>query len=195
MNTILAQSEFCKGFTIIELMITLALVGVLVTFGVPGFSGLMERNQLTTGINQFVSSLSLARSEAIKRNERVNICTSNDGVQCTASSYEDGWLVYVDSNQNNSRDNNEELIWVGSSLANNLTLRGSSGFSNQISYMSTGRIGDNTQGEVRLCKDNDITKARMLIIIATGRVQLAKLNDDGVPMKNSGDLINECDFS
>ena len=195
MKILLAQNKFSKGFTIIELMVTLVLVGVLVTFGVPGFSGLIERNQLTTGINKFVSSLSLARSEAIKRNQRISVCASSNTEQCADIGFENGWLVYVDNNQNNNRESDEELIWVGGPLKNNFTLRGSPEFNNSISYMATGRVGDNTQGEVRLCKYNDITKARMLIIIATGRVQQAKLNDQGVPMKNTGALINDCDFS
>ncbi|MEM7303996.1 MAG: GspH/FimT family pseudopilin [Pseudomonadota bacterium] len=185
----------CKGFTIIELMIALALVGVFITMGVPAFSGLMERNQLTTGINTFVSSLSIARSEAIKRNQRVSLCASNDGEQCADTGYENGWIVYVDSNQSDSLDDDDEIIWVNSNLSTNFTLRATSALSNQITYMPTGRIGASTEGNVKLCKDNDISKARMLIMIRTGRVQLANHNDDGVPMDNSDNLISNCNFS
>lgn len=195
MDTDLTKNTFGKGFTIIELMITLALAGVFITMGVPAFTNLMERNQLTTGINQFVSSLSLARSEAIKRNQRITICASTDGEQCAEVGFENGWLVYVDSNQNNSRDSGEELIWVGSPYGANFTLRGSSGFNNTISYLASGRIATNVNGNIRLCKENDITKARMLNLITTGRVQLANHNDQGVPLDNAGDAIQGCNLS
>ena len=195
MKILLAQNEFCKGFTIIELMITLALVSVLVTFGIPGFSGLMERNQLTTGINKFVSSLSLARSEAIKRNQRIGLCASSNGEQCADVGFENGWLVYVDNNQNNNRESDEELIWVVSKYGNNFTLRGSSGYENTIFYLPSGRIATNVNGNIRLCKDNDVKKARMLNLITTGRVQQARRNDQGIPQDNAGNVIEGCNLS
>lgn len=195
MNTDLAKNAFGNGFTIIELMIALALAGVFITMGVPAFSNLMERNQLTTGINKFVSSLSLARSEAIKRNQRITICASSDGEQCSDVGFENGWLVYVDSNQNNNRESGEELIWVGSQYGANFTLRGSSGYSDTISYLPSGRIATNLNGNIRLCKENDVSKARMLNLITTGRVQLANHNDQGVPLDNAGNAIQGCNIS
>ena len=187
-------SAHSKGFTIYELMLTLALMAVFVTVGVPSFASFMERNQLTTGINQFVSSLSLARSEAIKRNQRVNLCASSDGEQCSDGGYEDGWIVYVDNNQNNTRDNDEELLWVGDSYPANLTLRVSSNFDNSnIAYLGSGRI--NEGGNVKLCMDNDVKKARMLNLINTGRVRLAKYSNDGIPLDSLGDVISDCNIS
>ena len=62
--------------------------------------------------------MSLARSEAIKRNQRVAICPSDDGEQCSGNQYENGWIVFVDGNSNNSREvNTEELIWVQSQVS------------------------------------------------------------------------------
>lgn len=167
-------------------------MAVFVTVGVPSFTSFMERNQLTTGINQFVSSLSLARSEAIKRNQRVGLCPSTDGEQCSSTGYENGWIVYVDDNQNNVRDNDEELIWVSDSYAANLTLRGSSGYNSNIPYLASGRVGSGIGGNVRLCMDNDVKKARMVNLITSGRVRLAKYTEEGVPLNSSGDAISDC---
>ena len=175
------------GFTIIELMITLALVAVILTVGVPAFKGLMERNRLTANINSFVSSLALARSEAVKRKQRVVVCASNDGSTCKTdnSGYETGWIVYVESiSENGARDNGEELLWVNESLSSNITLRGNSAFQNNIQYVSTGRSNGN--GSVFLCIDNSVSKARMVTIITSGRVHLAQNNSAGVPLDSSG---------
>ncbi len=77
MDQYVLNRYYLEGFTIVELMLTLAVAAVILSLGVPSFQGLVERNQLTSGINQFVSSLT--RSEAVKRNQRVSLCSSSDG--------------------------------------------------------------------------------------------------------------------
>ena len=183
-----------SGFTVIELMITLALAALIVTLGVPTYQGLVERSQLTSNINNLISSLALARSEAIKRKQRVVLCASNNGSTCTFTGYEFGWIVYVETVvPNSNRDvNNEELLWVGERLPNNMTLRGTGPFGNSIQYLASGRSGGGSSGSVRLCKDDSVNKARMLTIITSGRVHLAKNNSSGVPLKSNGDPIDDC---
>lgn len=182
------------GFTIIELMITISLAAVILTFGVPAFQGLIERNQLTSHINSFVSSLALARSEAVKRRQRVVVCVSSDGSTCSNNgTYESGWIVYVDTVQNGTRDNNEELLWVSEQLPVNFTLRANGNFTNSIYYLASGKSsGANNlgTGSVYLCKGSAVDKARMIIVNGAGRVRLAKYNSSGVPMGPSGALAS-----
>lgn len=184
------------GFTIIELMITVALAAVVLTLGVPAFQGLSERNRLTSNINSFVASLALARSEAVKRKQRVIVCASTDGVSCANNGkYETGWIVYVESSNplNTNRDvNNEELLWVNEALANNLTLRATVPFVNHVQYLSTGQTSGLGNGSIKLCKDNLVNKARMITIIKSGRVHLAKNDSYGVPLESTGTPISNC---
>lgn len=87
------------GFTLVELMITLFIVSVLLTVGIPSMKTLMKGNQLVAASNELVSAFHLARSEAIKLNARVSICESSDGANCSATgSWDNGWIVFVDSN-------------------------------------------------------------------------------------------------
>ena len=86
------------GFTLIELMITLAVVGILLMVGVPSLKTFMQGNQLIASTNELISALHVARSEAIKLNTRVSICESSDGANCAATgSWKNGWIVFVDS--------------------------------------------------------------------------------------------------
>ena len=177
------------GFTVIELMITVALAAVILTLGVPAFQGLMERNQLASNINSFVSSLALARSEAVKRKQTTTVCASNDGSTCITnnSGYESGWMVFVESvSANGVRENDEEILWVHEALDTNMTLRGNSNFQNNIRFISSGRSNGN--GSVALCKENSVNKARMIIINTAGRVRLAKNSTSGVPQNGTGEL-------
>jgi len=86
------------GFTLIELMITLAIVGILLTVGVPSLKTFMQSNQLIAATNELVSALHVARSEAIKLNTKVSVCSSSNGTGCSGSSdWKNGWVVFVDA--------------------------------------------------------------------------------------------------
>lgn len=87
------------GFTLIELMITLGIVAILLTVGVPSLKSFMQGNQLIATSNEILSALHVARNEAIKLNARVTICESDDGLTCTGSDdWKGGWIVFVDAN-------------------------------------------------------------------------------------------------
>ena len=83
------------GFTLIELMVTLLILAILVSVGVPTFLEASLGSRLGSAANNLVVSLYLARSEAIKRNTTVQVCASTDGLTCAASSplWQDGWIV------------------------------------------------------------------------------------------------------
>ncbi len=186
------------GFTVIELMITIALAAIILTLGVPAYQGLVERNRLTADINSFISSLALARSEAVKRKQRVTLCASNNGSTCSNnnSGYESGWIVYVETTAPaDNRASAEELLWVSEALAENMTLRATVPFNNRIQYLPTGQTGGLGNGSIFLCKDNAVNKARLITIIRSGRVHLAKNNTYGVPLTSAGAEITDCNTS
>ena len=85
-----------------EVLTTLAVVGVVVSNGVPAMQNLVHEQRLTTQVNQLLGDLHLARSESIKRGVPVVLCKSGDGVACsTTTDWQNGWLVFVDSDDDN----------------------------------------------------------------------------------------------
>lgn len=102
--SILASMKRQSGFNIIELMVAIAVFGVLLGVGIPGVESYIQNGRMTTQINSLSTALSHARSEAIKLNQRVVVCVSANGTACDAvgagNGWNKGWLVFVDRNAN-----------------------------------------------------------------------------------------------
>ena len=181
-----------SAFTLIELMITLAVAAVVLTIGVPGFGRIIENNQLATTTNSFVSSLTFARSEAVKRNEAVTICRGSVSTNCAAAAgYEQGWLVFIDNNASSTYDASDELLRVNEALPSNFTLRGNGQYQSVFRYTSKGRVAA-INGRFVLCKGGDLEKSRAVFIETTGRTRLAPLNSTGTPLDGGGTPITSC---
>lgn len=88
------RSDCVRGFTLIELMVTVAILVIVIGVAAPGLSDVMLSSRLTSYANDFVASAQLARGEAIKRNTPVTLCASSDGLACaTTGGWEQGWIV------------------------------------------------------------------------------------------------------
>ena len=90
-----------SGFSLIELMVTIAIVAILLALGLPSFEGSMRSNRLATTTNEMLASLSLARSEAIRSTQRSKVCASTDGENCDGT-WNDGWMVSTDADDDDS---------------------------------------------------------------------------------------------
>ncbi|HAT42066.1 MAG TPA: hypothetical protein DCS87_10135 [Rheinheimera sp.] len=83
------------GFTLMELMVVLAIIGIGMLVAVPSYQGMVERNRLSSQVNEFQTAFNYARSEAIRLNTYVVLCQSIDGTVCSSptSGVWAGWLV------------------------------------------------------------------------------------------------------
>lgn len=88
------------GFTLVELMVVLAVLAIVIGLAVPSMGQFMLSGKLRSYSNEVVASVVLARSEAIKRNQTVRVCVANeDGDDCAAGSWESGWIVITTADE------------------------------------------------------------------------------------------------
>ncbi|MFA5242202.1 MAG: GspH/FimT family pseudopilin [Sulfuricella sp.] len=151
------------GFTLIEMMITIAIAGVLLAIAVPSFRDLIINNSISTQANDFISGLALARSEAIKRGTSVRVTAAG-------ADFGSGWTIWVDANANAAIDAGEALR-EHEALKTGFALVGS-GFTNnaEIQYRSTGT--SDSSGVFTLCYSG--YTGRLISVSLTGRASVAK---------------------
>lgn len=101
-----------RGFTLLELLVAIAVLSIVAAMAIPSYRDLIQRNRITTDANSLLTVLTLARSEAIKRNNQVAICRSTDGASCVSSNgdWATGAIVFNDQDQNGSLDAGEEIV-------------------------------------------------------------------------------------
>ena len=126
-----------SGFSLIELIVALSVSSILLTMAVPGFQNIVLENRMTTDLNRLVADLNLARFEAIKRGDDVTICKKNTaGTNCNnTGSWQQGWIVFTDSNRDGTVNSGEEIIRVNPELGVGITLTYDN---NRVTFTSQG---------------------------------------------------------
>ena len=180
-----------QGFTVIELMLVVAIVAISLSIGVPSFLNSVQNNRMTGQINSLIGALSYARSEAVKLGQNnVTICASNDNASCSGSSaWEDGWIIFQDNNNDGSVDSGETLLRISEELSGDNTLR-STGFASDtlLSFNNRGMVS--SSGSFQLCDDRGASDAKAVILNISGQSRLAT-DDDGsesVNIHSGGDI-------
>lgn len=159
-----------RGFTLVELMITLAIAAILLTMAVPSFNSFVQSNRATTQTNDLITSLQLARGEAIKSNSRVTLCPSSDQSTCSGTDLVNGWIVFLDTDANGARANTETLLRVHEGLVG-MTV-GVSGITTNgyLQFLPTGFISSTTAGTFTLTQTG--CTAKTVNVATTGRIAL-----------------------
>lgn len=164
------------GFSLLELLVTGAIASMLTLVALPAMTGMLDTQRRISSVNSFVSSLHLARSEAIKRNGRAVVCKSSSGDQCTrAGDWGRGWIVFHDTNNNASVDAGELVLRQQGPLNERLRLTGNQPVAHYVSYSASGSAkmlsGAFQAGTFTLCptSGNRDDAVRKIILSGTGR--------------------------
>lgn len=167
-----------RGVTLIELLVTMSILAILLAIAGPSFVAMIQDNRRATRINDLVTALNYARSEAIKRGDEVSVCRSASGTGCAAAGgWEQGYIVFTDSDNGGDVDAGVdtvlrvfEALSGGGSLTNN----------NQqvITYNASG-FSPGEASSFTLCDLRGAAQARAIILSNQGRVRTDTVDGSG----------------
>lgn len=169
-----------SGFTLVELLIGLAVMTLLLTAGIPATQQFLASQRVVTAVNQLTTELALARSAALLRTVDVTACPDTGSQTCgTWRDWGNGLLIFVDSNGNNAYDAaTEPLIRASGSF--NVQIRTTVGRP-RIKFQASGMaLGFNAT--FTLCALSELAPPKAVILSSQGRSRVAPHNSDGSPL-------------
>ncbi len=199
--------KYAAGFTIVELMITIVVLGIALTFAVPNMQTFIMNNRLTSQLNLLSSNLALARNEAVKQNAPVIVCATSDGETCAdaGTTWQDGWMIFIDRNADLEPTLADEACAEGATAADGdclvtqqsplngpNVLTPATGIPRIIGYDGSGALicdadddatrddsCDSANTYFTLCDPRGAAHARALAISRTGRVSILTTAPNG----------------
>lgn len=181
------------GFTLLELMIALAIASILVLVAVPSLTDTIERSRVDSAQKDLARDIAFSRQQALSRNTLISVCRSADGASCAgAGDWNQGWIVFVDTpgGTDGSVDAGEEVLRVHGALADADDLEGSEVF---VQFAPSGSLSlpDTGTALFEVCSP-DNNEVRGLLLLRSGRALSSRLASTGahyVQLDNSNNPI------
>ena len=169
-----------NGFSLIEVMVTLAIAAIVVSIAVPSYQTSVQNNRKTTSLNELATAFQLARNTAISRRVIVTVCRSGDGATCLSGGgsgdWTQGWMIFTNPNDNASFDGGETLLRVHGALPGGATFSGNRFVDDRVTFSPTGLARTNngiSNGTITHCDSRGAADAGALIISVGGQVRHA----------------------
>lgn len=161
-----------RGFSLIELIIVLVIVGVVLALAAPAMRTFVQNQRISGQVNDLLTDLNLARSESIKRTVGVGICSSaNCGAPST--NWESGWSVFVDSDSGNDWDAGEPVLRVRDAIGSGNTLRVTPAASSApLIFLPNGKVSPANGRTYSLCDIRGPASGRRVIINSAGQIRM-----------------------
>ena len=126
-----------NGFTLIELVMTLAIVAIGSSLTMTMAGAFLQDNRISIANNDLVGSINLARSSAITNGRRASICASSNGTSCTGTAWELGYIVFTDSGTAGTVDGDDQILKTSNKAAIDISITGMSTF---VQFKPTGSV-------------------------------------------------------
>jgi type IV fimbrial biogenesis protein FimT len=174
------KRRFVNGYSLFELIMTLGLVGLILTLGVPSFGSIAANQRLRAEINALFHAIHLARKESIVRRRVVSLCPTLDGQVCKDDmDWSEGWMTFVNIDRDwpAVRDPDEPVLHTFEvNPANRIQ-------ANRRSFSLRSTDLRATNGTLIFCDRSGRAKPRALVVSYTGRPRVAYKDSRGQPYK------------
>lgn len=176
-----------RGFTLIELMISIVIMGILFAVLFPSFRDSNERGSVNAKRKEIRAAMSQARNIATDRRVTVTVCSSSNQTSCDGTAWKNGWIVWADMNGNGTLDSGE-ILSVRQAFNDPTTMTGTTVYFDKsgASVTSTGTAA--ADAEFKLCpKSARASYAHGIVVMASGVVRYSRdSNGDGIDEDKSG---------
>ncbi len=172
-----------SGFSLIELMIALAVLSITISLVAPSYHDATVRRQLSSTAIDLMSALNYSRSEAVRLGKYVVFCNSPSGTDCaTQANWGQGWMSFVDDNKNDSLDSDEQILRSWKAIPRNYSLVSAT---SQLDFLRYSPLGDlNNLGNAEtfvLCYQEQLVGAKTILINRLRPRMGVDSDSDGVP--------------
>ncbi len=170
-----SRTGSAAGFTLVELVIALAVLLILLVVGIPHSMSLISNNRLTSQTNEMLKAFSIARSEAINRTAEVRV------VPTDPADWSKGWSLVADTNRDGDFTDTVDVVRVGNPLEGDATLTADASNSLTNTYVAFNARGAlNPLGDTfayQLKASNCVgSQVRLITVAATGRIGVGRLS-------------------
>ena len=185
MSLIIQESRKVSGFTLVELMVTIAILATLTAVALPNFDDFIRKTKVDNEISELHRLLLTARNTAINTDQNVTICAIGTGSKCTGgSNWKNEIVVFIDTNANSTLDAGEEVIRRKEAADSSDKMEFTSA---SIIYTPSGRTTVDTSGTFKYCPNEHVDDSRGIEISASGRVYATTdHNKDGKDQTRDG---------
>lgn len=165
-----------QAFTLIELMIGIAVTLIVLSISVPAMASFVAGNAQSAAVNQFMGELNLARQSAVRLQQPVTVCPSQSGLSCESwASWSDGLIIFVDPNRDNILDADETLLRRINTSSEVLSITPKSRFRWSVRFQPDGSAGGKNGTHV-LCAERSLSKPKAVVISNAGRIRVRDAN-------------------
>ncbi len=166
------------GYSLYELLMTLGLVILIMTLGVPSFGAIVANQRLRVEVDALFHAIHLARKESVVRRRVMTLCPTRDGAVCEpGSDWSDGWMMFVNTDRDLPavRDDDEPVIKWSAVHPENRVIANRRSFSLRSTHLRA------TNGTFIFCDRAGRARPRALVVSYTGRPRVAYENTRGQP--------------
>ena len=166
------MQKYSRAFTLIELMLAIAVLAILLSLAVPAMHDFQQRQKVISAANELVAHINFARTHAVTRQELTVVCPSMDGRSCSNENrWEYGWMIFRDPDRSGEPDHTDDILRIGAGMDG---LQIDSAGRTRIRYQPEGSAGGSNL-TIKLCDPGNPDHARAIIVSNPGRPRVDDL--------------------